>query len=203
VRFDDDPETVAALDLYQWAIRCVRQRMFEPWPDGAPIPTRTPPPESPLHVGNEVFLTTVGWMLLHEFGHLAHNHPFLISALAKAEENEADLFATHHVLAGISDESIRFKRGVGIVVANVVLLLLELIGGKIPSTSHPPVEERLSRNLRGTELETNDRIHAFATALIEFHLHAFAVSYQLSEHDRFGHLVDDFCYALNRSRKSE
>jgi Peptidase U49 len=124
VRFDDDPETVAALDLYQWAIKCVRQRMFEPWPDGAPTPTRTPPPESPLHVGNEVFLTTVGWMLLHEFGHLAHNHPFLISALAKAEENEADLFATHHVLAGISDESIRFKRGVGIVVANVVLLLL-------------------------------------------------------------------------------
>lgn len=201
VRFDDDPETVAALDLYQWAIKCVREQIFRTWPDSAPRPTRTPPPGSPLHVGTEVFLTAIGWMLLHEFGHLAHQHPLIISARAKAEENEADLFATEHVLAGVSDENIRFKRSVGIVVANVVLLLLELIDGQTPSVSHPPIEERLSHNLRGAELEANDRIHAFATALIEFHLHAFQVPYQLSEYNRFAHFVDDFCHALNRSKK--
>lgn len=201
VRFDDDHETLKALDLYQWAIRCVRYGIYESWPVGAPLPTRTPPPGSFSLLANEIFLATVGWMLLHEFGHLAHDHPLVISPRAKDEENEADLFATQHVLGRVSDEDVRFKRGVGLVVGNIVLLLLELIHGQALSQTHPPVEERLSRNLRGRELETNDRIHAFATALVQFHLGVFDVEYQLVEHNNFGEFVDDFCVALNRWRK--
>jgi Peptidase U49 len=61
-------------------------------------------------VANEVFLTTIAWMLFHEHGHLANSHPMAHSAAAKQEEHEADLFATTHVLGGVSDYDIRFKR---------------------------------------------------------------------------------------------
>jgi Peptidase U49 len=202
VRFDDDAEKEEAVNLYQWAIRCVRDKAYTSWPEGAPRPTRTPVHESPLHVANEVFLTAVAWMLLHESGHIAGNHPFLTSSRSLEEEHEADFFATNHVLGGVTDENVRFKRSVGIVVANALILLLELMNGPVSSRTHPPVEERISRNLRGPELESSNRIHAFATALIQFHLGAVGIFPQLDERAEFGEFVDDFCLAINRWRRS-
>jgi hypothetical protein len=202
VRFDDDAETEEAVNLYQWAIRCVRDKTLISWPEGVPRPTRTAMHGSGLHLANEVFLTAVAWMLLHEAGHLARNHPFLTSSRSLDEEHEADFFATDHVLGKVTDENIRFKRSVGIVVANALLLLLELMDGPAHSRTHPPIEERISRNLRGTELESNDKIHAFATALIQFHLGAVGIFPQLNEHAQFGEFVDDFCLAINCWRRS-
>jgi hypothetical protein len=202
VHFDDDPDTVEAVNLYQWAIQCVRQKTYTSWPEGATRPTRTPNYGSELHVANEVFLTAVAWMLLHEAGHLARNHPFVTSSRSMDEEYEADSFATNHVLGGVTDEAVRFKRSVGIVIANILILLVELMNGPAPSQTHPPVEERISRNLRGHELESNDKIHAFATALIQFHLGIVGIFPHLDEHAEFGQFVDDFCLAINRWRKS-
>lgn len=136
--FDDDTETEVAVNLYQWAIRCVRDKAYAPWPAGAPRPTRKPVPGSPLHIANEVFLTAVAWMLLHEAGHLERGHPFLTSSHSLDEEHEADFFATNHVLGGIANENVRFKRSVGIVVANPLILLLEFINGPVASRTHPP-----------------------------------------------------------------
>jgi hypothetical protein len=201
VRFDDDAETEEAVNLYQWAIQCVRDKAYTSWPKGAPQPTRTPVHASGLHLANEVFLTAVAWMLLHEAGHLERNHPFLTSSRSLDEEHEADFFATDHVLGGVTDEDVRFKRSVGIVVANALLLLLELMDGPAPSRTHPPIEERISRNLRGPELESNNKIHAFATALIQFHLGVVGIFPQLNERAQFGDFVDDFCLAINRWRK--
>lgn len=202
VRFDDDKETEEAVNLYQWAIRCVRDKAYTSWPESAPRPTRTPVYGSPLHVANELFLTAVAWILLHESGHIAGNHPFLTSSRSLQEEHEADFFATNHVLGGVTDENVRFKRSVGIVVANALILLLELMNGPVSSRTHPPVEERISRNLRGPELESSNRIHAFATALIQFHLGVVGIFPQLHERAEFGEFVDDFCLAINRWRKS-
>jgi hypothetical protein len=202
VRFDNDADTVNALQLYEWAVTCVRERTHIPWPVGAPRPTRTPAPGSELLLANEVFLTAVAWMLLHEHGHLAHNHPFLASPRSVDEEHEADHFATDHVLGGTTDEAVRFKRGVGIVIANAVLLLVELMNGPAPPPTYPPIEERISRNLRGAELGTNVRIQAFATAMIQFHLRIVGICPVLEEHDMFGEFLDDFCLAINHWRKS-
>ncbi len=153
-------------------------------------------------IANEVFLTAVAWMLLHESGHIAGNYPFLTSSRSLEEEHEADFFATNHVLGGVTDENVRFKRSVGIVVANTLILLLELMNVPVSSRTHPPVEVRISRNLRGPELESSDRIHALATALIQFHLGVVRIFPQLYERAEFGEFVDDFCLAINRWRKS-
>jgi len=202
VRFDDDAETEEAVNLYQWAIRCVRDKAYTSWPESAPRPTRAPVHGSPLHVANEVFLTAVAWMLLHESGHIAGKHPFLTSSRSLHEEHEADFFATNHVLGGVTDVNVRFKRSVGIVVANTLILLLELMNGPVSSQTHPPVEERISRNLRGPELGSSNRIHGFATALIQFHLGVVGILPQLDERAEFGEFVDDFCLAINRWRRS-
>jgi hypothetical protein len=137
VRFDDDAETEEAVNLYQWAIRCVREQAYTPWPEGAPRPTRTPVHGSGLHLANEVFLTCRSVDAIARAGHLERNHPFLTSSRSLDEEHEADFFATDHVLGGVTDEDVRFKRSVGIVVANALLLLLELMNGPVafPDTS--------------------------------------------------------------------
>ncbi|QNI37698.1 phage exclusion protein Lit family protein [Edaphobacter albus] len=202
VRFDDDTKTEEAINLYQWAIRSVRNKTYTPWPEGAPRPTRTPVHGSELHLANEVFLTCTAWMLLHELGHLERNHPFLTSSRSLDEEHEADFFATDHVLGGVTNEDVRFKRSVGIVVANAILLVLELMNGPVTSQTHPPIEERISRNLRGPQLESDNKIHAFATALLQFHLGVVGIFPQLDERALFGEFVDDFCLAVNRWRRS-
>jgi Peptidase U49 len=202
VRFDDDAETEEAVNLYQWAIRCVRDKTYTSWPEGAPRPTRTPVHGSELQLANEVFLTSVAWMLLHEAGHLERNHPFLTSSRSLDEEHEADFFATDHVLGGVTNKDVRFKRSVGIVVANALLLQLELMNGPVTSQTHPPIEERISRNLRGPQLESNNKIHAFATTLLQFHLGVAGIFPQLDERAQFGEFIDGFCLAINRWRRS-
>jgi len=193
---------VRALDLYEWAIACVRNQEHEPWPGWAPKPTRSPESESALHVGTEIFLATVGWMLLHEFGHIAHQDPVLVTASAKAEEHEADRFATSHVLDGVSDSAILLKRSIGIAVANVVLVLIGFIASS-PVDSHPDPEERLSRNLRENQLADSSPAHAFATALMQVHLQRFGVPLVLNENKNFASFVDDFCLALKRHRQGQ
>jgi hypothetical protein len=202
VQLGKDLEAVRALELYEWAIRCVRTKQFEAWPEHAPQVTRTPVLGSVLHVANEIFLTAVGWILLHELGHIAQGHPFVATPRAKEEEHEADSFATRHALDGVSDPAVLFKRSIGIVIAHVVLVLLDLTRAhRRLSETHPPVEERLSRNLRENQLAESGPIHAFATALLQVHLVRFGVSHQLGEHERFASFIDDFCSDLNRSRK--
>jgi hypothetical protein len=53
------------------------------------------------------------------------------------------------------------------------------------SETHPPVEERLSRNLRENQLAEPEPIDAFATALLQVYLVRFGASHQLAEHERF------------------
>lgn len=199
VKLGRDKEAVLALDLYEWAIACVKSKRYEPWPAWAPRPTRLPESEA-LHVATEIFLTTIGWMLLHELGHIAHQHPVLVTAIAKAEEHEADRFATSHVLEGVLDPAILLKRSIGIALANVILILIDFIASS-PVDSHPDPEERLSRNLRENQLADSNPVHAFATALMQVHLQRFGVKLELKENENFASFVDDFCLALKRHRQ--
>ena len=199
VKLGQDQEAVRALDLYEWAIACVRNRKYETWPSWAPKPTRSPESDA-LRVGTEIFLATVGWMLLHELGHIAHQDPVLVTASAKAEEHEADRFATSHVLDGVSDAAILLKRSIGIAVANVVLILIDFIASSAVD-SHPDPEERLSRNLRENQLANSNPVHAFATAMMQVHLQRFGVPLVLEENENFASFVDDFCLALKRHRQ--
>jgi hypothetical protein len=51
-------------------------------------------------------------------------------------------------------------------------------------------------------LGADNRIHAFATALLQFHLAYHEIYPELREHERFGDFIDDFCLTVNRWRKT-
>jgi hypothetical protein len=141
-------------------------------------------------------------MLLHEFGHIAKQHPLIETSRAKLEENEADRFATRHVLEGVSDSSVLMKRNIGIAVANVLLAILDILPETASSNAYPPAEERLSRNLRENQLSESHPVHAFTTALLQVHPQRFGVPHDLNDNETFASLVNDFCVALNRHGKS-
>jgi hypothetical protein len=106
-----------ALSLYQWAIQSAVECKLEPWPVGAPMPVRSPEPNSPVHVANEVFLVAVGWILLHEIGHHELGHPReAIGPASKQEEHDADHFASDWLLSEVSDSALLLKRSLGIAV---------------------------------------------------------------------------------------
>lgn len=202
VRLGMDQESIEALNLYEWALRCVKLGQNEPWPRHAPQPTRTPEHQSAIHIATEVFLMTVGWILLHEIGHIRHHHPLITSRdRAQEEEHEADAFATDHVLNGISDPVVLFKRAMGIAVANIILVTVDLMQGSSDNGTHPRAEERLNRNLRRRQLAEAHSIHAFVTALLQVHLTKYGVPHSLVEHDKFDSFVDDFCLDLSRFRQ--
>lgn len=202
VQLGNDPEAGRALSLYEWAINGVGQETAQDWPQASPKPTVLPLGSTdPINIANEIFLTAVGWILLHEIGHIALQHPFVtIADRSITEEHQADRFATDHVLGGLLDLSLIQKRALGIAVANVVLVLLDLMSGQAKGGTHPSSEERLNRNLSAPELDGADPIHAFATAFLQVHLEKFRVPYDLEEHENFSLFVDDFCFSLNRSR---
>lgn len=203
VRLGKDQESIEALNLYEWALRCVRLGQSEPWPPHAPQPTRTPEHQSAIHIATEVFLMSVGWILLHEIGHIRHGHPLIASQTrAHQEEHEADAFATDHVLNGVSDPLVLFKRAMGIAVANIILVTVDLMQGSSDNGTHPRAEERLNRNLRARQLAEAHPIHAFVTALLQVHLTKYGVAHSLTQHEKFDSFVDDFCLDLSRFRHS-
>jgi hypothetical protein len=204
VRLGIDKETIAALDLYEWALKSVGAQRLEPWPEQLPQPAREPEYGSSLHVANEVFLMAVGWILLHEMGHIAHSHPFNAPpSESKDFEIEADHFATEHALGGITDQSVLLKRALGVAVANIVLVTTDISvrSSQFGSLTHPPSEERLSRNLRRELLPEGHPIHGFVAAMLQIHAAKYGVPFGLDEHAHFSSLVDDFCLAINRFRK--
>lgn len=204
VKLGINQETIDALNLYDRALDSVRSERLESWPEQAPRPTPTPDFGSSIHVANEIFLTAAGWILLHEIGHIANDHPLVTDfTRSKLLENEADRFATEHALGGVSDPSVLLKRALGIAVANIVLLTIDisLQSDEFRTRHHPPTEERLIRNLRGPLLPESHPIHAFLAAMLQIHLTRQGVPHDLNEHATFSSLVDDFCSAMSKFRK--
>jgi hypothetical protein len=118
-----------------------------------------------VHQKPRIFLTTVRRTPLHEIGHIAYQDPVLVTASTKSGEHEADRFATSHALEGVFDSAILLMRGIGIAVANVVLILIDFVAS-LPVDNHPAPEERLRRNLLENQLADSNPGYAFATALM-------------------------------------
>ena len=198
-RASEHPEGAEAVHLYRWALDSVLKPILGPWPVAAPAPAKSPEPNSSIHVANEIFLVAVGWILLHEIGHhhLRHaNDP--IGPTAKQEEFDADRFATDWILDDVSDPAVLLKRSLGIAVANVLLITLDLSRASFESVSHPPSYERFQRNLRERQLREEHPVHAFGAAMLQTTLTTFGVDIHLDLDATFDGFVDDLCFQLHQ-----
>jgi len=138
-------------------------------------------------------------MLLHEIAHHDLRHPSeAIGPTAHIEEHDADRFASDWLLHGVSDSAILLKRSIGIAVANLVLITLDLCRASFESTSHPASYERLQRNLRDRQLAHNQTVHAFLGAMLQATLSVFGVRVDVDLDATFCALVDDLSFQLHR-----
>jgi hypothetical protein len=199
-----DPNLIQALQLYEWALSAISRRVLEPWPEIGPNPLRCSTDASDIRVANEIFLVAAAWIMLHEIGHIKLKHPVAqVRVRAKQEEKDADRFATEWVLSGVADPIMLLKRSLGIAVANILLLVVDL--GRTASvvhpsfdTSHPPSYERVHDNLRNDLLAEGHPVHAFATALLQATLAVFGVPHNLDLDGTFSTLLDELCISLSR-----
>lgn len=95
-------------------------------------------------------LGALGWLMLHEIGHVALEHEeFAASSQLIAQEHQADEFATQWVLSGAGNGLKREFRIMAINVAMTYLLLAP--GAKGRSGTHPPSFQRVWRTIQEFE----------------------------------------------------
>ena len=94
---------------------------------------------------NNLFYGAVGWILLHEIGHIHLKHQRIVTDdISKQQENEADRFATDWILSGSGiPQPHREFRIFAVAAAMQWLGLVDQV--RRGSTTHPHTSERLGR----------------------------------------------------------
>jgi hypothetical protein len=196
----DNPKIVEALRLYRWALESAVTGTLQNWPNGAPQPDPQVLDGSPVHCANELFLVAIAWIFLHELGHIHLKHALrTVSVTSQQEEHDADKFATEWILDSVTDSDVILKRSLGMAVANIVLIVLDLAWGSPKIATHPKPYERLQRNLRSGRISDESAVHAFTAALLQIHVTAFGLEHSLNLDAAFAELVDDMCFDLHKN----
>jgi SAM-dependent methyltransferase len=113
----------------------------EPWPIGITAPDAKPSDGSHENKINNLFFGALSWILLHEIGHVRHDHDETLPAdQMRRQERQADDFATSWVLDDTGSGLSREFRVLMVVTALAWLFVFEAAGGQ--GASHPPVIQR-------------------------------------------------------------
>jgi hypothetical protein len=103
-------------------------------------------------IGEGFFQFAVGFVLLHELGHLKLGHPYEEGLPSIEQEKEADRFAAEWMSRAASSssgdvESDRLLALYGIVVALLWLTVTNVYFGQVESKTHPQAYDRLAQVL--------------------------------------------------------
>jgi hypothetical protein len=192
----DFPELQQAFRLYGWALNKCCTGGCEPWPREFPTPQNG---DSQTRLATELFLVAVGWILLHESGHILLNHADGPADLLEREERAADAFATEWLLEGVNDTKMLQKRSLGIAIANLSLMALDLRAKRLDLPHHPRSVERLNANLRNYLSDADAELGcALAIAILQAHFSIFGVKHTIDQDAAFGCLLDGLCVDLTR-----
>ena len=144
------PEGIDAMRLLGWAHLGEQRKERLPWPSNLPKPAPHSPRGSFGELANGLFRKSLGWIILHEVGHVVHQHRSntgrLPSELVK-EEEEADRWAFDWVL---HDGDVRRKqdpteflrRTLGITCALGLIATFEVYD-RTQGVDHPDPPDRL------------------------------------------------------------
>jgi hypothetical protein len=156
IRFDRQL-TMRAKSLLDWAVKFAK--VYAPWDEDAlPNPKTQLDDEekSMCEKANQIYLTAVNFLFLHEYAHLALKH-----TCSRDDENwsieqekEADNFAMSCITPAFSTEKERHLAGLSIVLlcASNLFLPRELRG--IWQSAHPHLHDRLRNALTGLNLQS-------------------------------------------------
>lgn len=188
--------------LYRLFLEALAARRSTEWPEKASRPIRYPFDHSDGHLANEMFLVAIAWIMHHEIAHARLDHEEA-SAVSKLQESDADRAATEWVCASELEKLPLYKRTMGMVVAVVFLLALDLRMGRFTSSTHPPSFERLMRNLETTGLSENELVFAFAFVLVDIHIAAEKVPGDIDREGSFHDMCASACLLLHGRSRAE
>jgi hypothetical protein len=125
-----------------------------PWPSDIPQPPKLASLAGRKAKIRELFLGALGWLVLHEIGHVALDHEVLVPADQRVtQEHQADEFATKWIMDGARHGLKREFRVMAVSTAMAYLLLNQRVKGVGPT--HPPAIQRVRRTIE--EYTVDDR----------------------------------------------
>jgi hypothetical protein len=145
-----------SLHILTWALRNELIGKQTAWPPNLYPPREDYPPGSLAHKAVVLFQVMVGWMPLHELGHVVHRHPggFQPPAVSKKQELDADDWAFEWVFGArrfgrtARDRAVFVTRTTGVTFALAVIAGFEAYDRRKGGITHPDPVERLDRFLR-------------------------------------------------------
>jgi hypothetical protein len=125
-----------------------------PWPSNIPLPPKLARVAGFEAKVRELFLGALGWLMLHEIGHITLNHEVVVPAAQRVtQEHQADEFATRWIMDGAGRGLKHEFRIMAVSTAMAYLLLHQRVKGVGPT--HPPALQRLRRTIE--EYAAGDR----------------------------------------------
>lgn len=197
LNLDGNERLRKASQVVTWSAGNLQQSGHEPWPSKLPRPRRRPKGEDSL-VANELFLGAMGWIILHEVGHITLQHAELAGSYSQEQERAADLFATRWVLDGIDQVDPRFnKRLLCISAALLCLQSFETLAAPRWNSTHPPAHERMSYCLDKYRSIKTEKVIAFVVVSLQLLFTNTRVSANI-EGLSFDEILDDLFFSITR-----
>jgi hypothetical protein len=179
---------------YLQLARDLTKSRHHPFPLDLAVPNASPTAAEDVRVNN-LFYGAVGWVLLHEIGHIHLAHEVdTTTDLKKQQEYEADLWATEWILAGngISPRHYQFRL---LVVATALLWVGQMNVVTGPSSSHPEAVDRIDRCRRLMEARDDQEGLELAAYILKV---AFLPHLQIGDCGTAAEAFDEVLYNYTR-----
>lgn len=173
-----------AMSLYWWGLEQLGDNPSKDWPSDLPAPTAdTTNEKEDIKVANELYFCSASWIIHHEFAHIycGHNNEPINDEESRSEEQEADDSATTWILEGVSDPAALMKRGLGVVIAVLVITSQDILAGEFKETTHPRSFQRLYNILESHFQDADHLVYAFSVVI--FHLNMAVAGMEIEKDD--------------------
>lgn len=194
------PEIREALSLLQWAFEEFLNDDPSDWPANVDMAKID---KSPTIWQNAGLMYTMPFLMLHEIYHHACGHqPNTPPEVSIQEEQEADRMATEFILDHLPPNDSGFLvRGIGMVVALMMMIGIDIHRGEFRIRSHPRSFDRLFNSIeRFLVSEPDHHIWLFALCLLMLHIDNSELKEKLSititDRKTFRGMVNDYINAL-------
>jgi len=186
----------------EWAKNNLLTTGLEKWPSNFPAPVKNPKSNSDIHVANELFLCSLGWMVHHEMGHIILQHSPLATTLSEQEEKDADRHSTDWLLSSLEENCpMMKKRALGIAVGVLCLQSLEVNNKSCLRNTHPNAHDRIFDCLSKYKVGNEGVVEAFSTVVMQFLFHDKGITADI-DGDTFESILGGILVDVSRSKSS-
>lgn len=179
---------------YLQLARDLTRNRHHPFPADLSVPNASPTAAEEVRVNN-LFYGAVGWVLLHEIGHIHLSHEVDTTIdLKKQQEYEADRWATEWIVARstVPPRHYQFRL---FVVATALLWIGQMNVVKGPSSTHPDAVNRMDRCRRLMDARDDQEGFELAAYILKV---AFLPHLQIGEFASAAEAFDEVLYNYAR-----